>query len=332
MSAIPQTKLTPAEYLEFERRSEIKHMPKKKSSLQNKSELLAVRSLLGAVGALPLETSMRFGKAVGKFIGSHFPKLQKTARRNLEIALPELSETEKEKIVRGTFESLGRHLGFVSHFRKFKHEDIRNLVEVVGKEENFDKARESGKGIIFFTGHFGSWEIFNLLPPAFGHTMNILVRRIDNPLVENFVDNFRTRFGCVTLDKKLSARRMFRVLENGEILGILADLNVQEKEGVFVDFFGVPASTTTSIAKLALKTDAVVLPAFAVWNEEKQKYVVHLEPAIDYEKSENAEQNLIILTQKITNVVEKYVRAYPEQWLWIHKRWNTRPKGEKALY
>src|SRR5918993_2471375 len=184
-------------------------MPKKRSKLQNKAELLAVRSLLGAIGALPLETSMRFGKAVGRFLGLRFPKLQEAARRNLEIALPELSAEEKEKIVRGTFESLGRHLGFVSHFRKFKHEDIRNLIEVVGKEENFDKAFATGRGVLFFTGHFGSWEIFNLLPPAFDQTMNILVRRIDNPLVENYVDSLRTRLGCVTLDKKQSARKMF---------------------------------------------------------------------------------------------------------------------------
>lgn len=125
---------------------------------------------------------------------------------------------------------------------------------------------------------------------------------------------------------------MFRVLENGELLGILADLNAQEKEGVFVDFFGIPASTTISIAKLALKTNAVVLPAFAVWNEAKQKYVVHLEPPIDYEKTDNAEEDIKVLTQKITNMVEKYVRQFPDQWLWIHKRWNTRPKGEKSLY
>ncbi len=306
-------------------------MPKKRSKLQNKSELLAFRSLLGAIGALPLETSMRFGKSFGSFLAKKFPRMQKTARRNLEIALPELSEQEKEKIVHGTFESLGRHLGFVAHFRKFELEDIRNLIEVVGKE-HFDEAHASGRGILFFTGHFGSWEVFNLLPPAFGYGMNILVRRIDNLLIENFVDNLRTRFGSTTLDKTKSARTMFRVLEHGGLLGILADLNVQEKEGVFVDFFGVPASTTISIAKLALKTNAVVLPAFAVWEESKKKYVVYLEPPIDYEKTENSEADILNLTQKITNVVEKYVRRYPEQWLWIHKRWNTRPKGEKLLY
>lgn len=306
-------------------------MPKKRSNLQNKAELAAVRSLLGAIGALPLETSIRFGKAVGRFFARKFPKLQKTALRNLEIAFPEMPEAERKKIALGTFESLGRHLGFVSHFRKFKHEDIRNLVEVVGRE-HFDRAHASGRGILFFTGHFGSWEVFNLLPPAFGYGMNILVRRIDNPLIENFVDSFRTKFGSVTLDKTKSARKMFRVLENGELLGILADLNAQEKEGVFVDFFGVPASTTVSIAKLALKTNAVVLPAFAVWEESKNKYVVYLEPPVEYRAGDNSEENVRALTQDITNVVEKYVRKYPEQWLWIHKRWNTRPKGEPGLY
>ncbi len=307
-------------------------MAKKKSNLQSKSELLAVRSLLGAIGALPLETSMKFGKSVGQFFAKRFPKLQKTARRNLEIAMPELSAEEKERIIYGTFESLGRHLGFVSHFKKFKHEDIHELVEVVGKAENFDQAYADGNGVLFFTGHFGSWEIFNLLPPAFGLDMNILVRRIDNPLVENFVDKMRTRFGSVTLDKTKSARTMYRVLRKGNLLGILADLNVQEKEGVFVDFFGVPASTTTSIAKLALATNAAVLPAFAVWEESKRKYVVYLEPPVKYNITENADEDIKKLTQDITAVVEKYVRKYPEQWLWIHKRWNTRPPGEKSLY
>ncbi len=306
-------------------------MPKKRSRFQIKLEYLAARALIGTIGTFPLETSMKIGKSAGKFIGSLIPKLKKTGRRNLEIALPEISPSEKEKILNGTFESLGRQLGLVSHFSEFTPERVRETVEVVGKE-NFDKAYAKGSGVLFFTGHFGSWEVFNLLPPAFGHTMNILVRRIDNPLVENFVDDLRTRLGCKTLDKSQSARQMFRVLRRGELLGILADLNVQEKEGVFVDFFGVPASTTTGIAKLALATNAAVLPAFALWDEMKQKYVVHLEPSIEYEKTGDAEEDVKTLTQKITNVVEKYVRAYPEQWLWIHKRWNTRPAGEPNIY
>ena len=306
-------------------------MPKKRSNFQTKIEYLAVRALVGAIGVFPLETSMSIGKGAGEFFGSLIPKLKKTGRRNLEIALPEISRAEKEKILNGTFESLGRQLGFVSHFNRLTPEKIRQTVEVVGKE-HFDEAYAMGSGVLFFTGHFGSWEVFNLLPPAFGHTMNILVRRIDNPLVEMFVDNLRTRLGCKTLDKSQSARQMFRVLRKGELLGILADLNVQEKEGVFVDFFGVPASTTTGIAKLALATNCAVLPAFAVWSEAKRKYVVHLEPPVDYKKTADADEDIRNLTQAITNAVERYVRAYPEQWLWIHKRWNTRPKDEAGLY
>jgi Kdo2-lipid IVA lauroyltransferase/acyltransferase len=205
------------------------------------------------------------------------------------------------------------------------------LVEIEGREI-FEKTHAQGKGMLLFTGHFGSWEVFNLLPLAFGYPMNLLVRRIDNPKVEAFVDSFRTFFGGKTIDKTKSARAMFRLLENGEMLGVMADLNAQEREGVFVDFFGIPASTTTSIARLALKTDAIVMPVFAVWDDEKQKYVIHIKQPIDFVKGENDDENVRILTQKVTNSVEKFVRQFPEQWMWIHKRWNTRPKAEDGLY
>jgi KDO2-lipid IV(A) lauroyltransferase len=306
-------------------------MPRKRNRIQNNAELAALKLTLGAIGSLPFKASLRIGESVGRILAKTFPGLQRTALRNLEIALPELGAAEKRRIVRGVFESLGRHLGFVSHFRRFKSEDVRDLVDLVGRE-NFDAAYGRGKGVLFFTGHFGSWEVFNLLPRAFGFGMNILVRRVDNPLVESFVDAWRTRFGSVTIDKSRSARTMFRILKKGELLGILADLNVQEKEGVFVDFFGVPASTTTSIAKLALGTGAAILPAFAVWDDDKQKYVVHLEPEIEYDRDDASDGNVRRITQEITSVVEAYVRKYPDQWLWIHKRWNTRPPGEKLLY
>jgi Kdo2-lipid IVA lauroyltransferase/acyltransferase len=306
-------------------------MPKKRSKFQTQLEYLAVRSIFGFIGMFPLKTSMKIGKNVGRILASLVPKLKKTANRNLEIALPDLSDDEKAKILNGCLQSLGRQLGLVSHFKKFTHEDVQNLVELDGREI-FENAHAQGKGMLLFTGHFGSWEVFNLLPLAFGYPMNLLVRRIDNPKVEAFVDSFRTFFGGKTIDKTKSARAMYRLLENGEMLGVMADLNAQEREGVIVDFFGVPASTTASIARLALKTDAIIMPVFAVWNKEKQKYVVHFEQPINFVKSENEDENIKNLTQLVTNSVEKYVRQYPEQWMWIHKRWNTRPKGEKGLY
>lgn len=307
-------------------------MPKKRSKFQEKLEELAVRFVFFVIGIFPYRTSLSIGKFIGRTAVKLFPKLAKTANRNLEIAFPKISEKEKNRIATGTFESLGRHLGFISQFRKFEKKDIHKYVEVVGKEENFDPADTSGKGILFVTGHFGSWEVFNLLPPAFGYQINILVRRIDNKMVENYVDSMRTKFGSVTLGKREAPRKMYRLLKDGGILGILADLNAQLHDGVFVDFFGVPACSTKSIAKIALKTEPVILPAFAVWEEEKQKYVVYLEPPIKYNKTDDVKSDILEITQKITKVVEKYVREYPEQWLWIHKRWQTRPRGEKGLY
>lgn len=306
-------------------------MAGKRSTLQNVVELIAVRTLFFSIGIFPLRISMNIGKAVGGFLGRRFKKLQKTARRNLEIAFPGITEEEKQRLINGTFESLGRHLGLATHLAKFTRSEVRHLLEINGAE-HFYEAEKTGKGILLFTGHFGSWEIFNLLPQAFGYKLHILVRRIDNPLVEKFVDSLRTRFGNETIDKTKSARRMYRILEEGKYLGLLADLNAQPREGIFVDFFGVPACTTTSIAKLALATDAIVLPGFASWDEAKQRYVFTLEPALQFENTGDTEKDVRTVTELVTQSVEKYVRAHPEQWLWIHKRWNTRPPGEKGLY
>ncbi|MEZ5307907.1 MAG: lysophospholipid acyltransferase family protein [Pyrinomonadaceae bacterium] len=306
-------------------------MARKKSELLLWTEAAIVRLVFFAFSRFPHKTAMRFGAGFGRLLTRVFPRFLHTALRNLEIAYPEMPAEERRRVAAGTFESLGRHLGFISHFRFFEREDIRSLVDVHGIG-NYRKARETGRGIIFFTGHFGSWEVFNLLPPAFDEKINILVRRIDNPKVEEYVDRLRTKFGSVTLGKRQAPRKMYRLLEAGEVVGILADLNAQLHDGVFVDFFGVKASTTTSIAKLALKTNAVILPAFAVWNRELEKYEVFLEPELEYEKSDSDEEAILSITKAFTAVIERYVRKYPEQWLWIHKRWNTRPKGEKGLY
>jgi KDO2-lipid IV(A) lauroyltransferase len=307
-------------------------LAKRPGFLQTKLEYYAARGIVGAVGFLPLQTSLSTGATLGRWAQKFGGKLNRVGKKNLSIALPELNEREQNEILRGCFESLGRQLGLVSHFKSFKPETTRELLEIEGRE-HFDLAQATGKGILFFTGHFGSWEIFNLVPFAFADSqMNILVRRIDNPLVENFVESLRTSFGAKTIDKKTSARTMFRLLQAGELLGLMADLNVQEREGVFVDFFGVPASTTTGLAKLALRTDAIVLPAFAIWQPARQKYLLKLEPPVEYQKTGDDALDVRELTQNVTKVIEKYVRAFPEQWMWIHKRWNTRPTGESPLY
>ena len=306
-------------------------MPRKKSKLQTALEYHVVRILLGVIGVFPYRVSLKFGEALGILLFHLIKGARKTAFRNLEIAFPKNPEEKNRKIAKGTFKSLGRHIGFVSHFPKFKKEDIRDLITIHGKNHYF-AAEDSGRGMLFFTGHFGSWEVFNLLAPAFERDMNILVRRMDNKRIESYVDSLRTKFGSSTLGKKEAPRRLYRLLNDGRTLGILADLNAQLHDGVFVDFFGVPAATTKSIAKLVVKTKPVLFPAFAVWEEKERKYCVYLEEPIEYEITGDRERDILEITRLFTQSVETWVRKYPEQWLWIHKRWNTRPPGEQGLY
>ena len=306
-------------------------MPKKRSHFQNKSELFATKAVLGALGAFPFSTSIKIGESIGR-VFSRFPgRLRFVGLRNLELALPELSPEEHERVLRGSFESLGRQLALVSHFPYFTPEKVKEVLDVEGLDF-VKEAQTAGRGIVIFSGHLGGWEMSHLAFPALGFRWNVLVRRIDNALVENFVENLRTRLGSRTIDKKDSARTMLRLLQKGELLGIVADLNMQEQEGTFVDFFGIPASTTTGLARLALRTNAAIIPLFIIWQPERKKYLFKLEPPVEYETTSDAERDVRDLTQKITKVIEKYVRLYPEQWLWIHKRWNTRPAGEPNFY
>lgn len=306
-------------------------MARDKSNLQIKLEYCAVRGIIGAIGLLPLRSSIKTGAAFGRLFQSFGGRLNRVGKRNLEIALPDVDERERARILTGCFESLGRQLGAISHLRRFQAADVNRVIEIEGLE-NYIRAKETGRGVIFFTAHFGGWEASHQAMAVAGFPMSFLVRKTDNPLIENFVDRMRTRFGSRTIDKSVSARATLRLLQAGETLGILADLNTQEREGVFVDFFNVPASTTSGLAKLALRTNAAVLPGFAIWQPAKQKYLLRLEPALEYQKTGDDAGDVLQLTGQVARITENVIREYPEQWLWIHKRWNTRPPREPDLY
>jgi len=158
------------------------------------------------------------------------------------------------------------------------------------------------------------------------------VRPIDNPRIEKMIEAIRTRFGNQAIDKKSAARQALRVLREGGTLGILSDLNTQEFEGVFVPFFGKLACTTAGVATLALKTNAIVIPTWAVWDEKKQRYYFHADAPIQLARTGDYGEDIRINTERFAAAVEKIVRLYPDQWLWIHKRWKTRPQGEPDIY
>jgi KDO2-lipid IV(A) lauroyltransferase len=306
-------------------------MARQKGKLQIYAEYYAARVALTSLGLFPLAWSIKIGEMISVIPYKLAKRLRFVGFRNLELALPELSETEHEEILRGSFKSLGRQLGIFSHFGRFSAEQVCKIIDVEGIEHCRQDAPQK-RGKFIFTAHFGGWELSHLAMTARNFPMNVVARRIDNPLLENLVDDLRTALGSRTIDKKASARTMFRLLEKGEFIGILVDLNTQEHEGIFVDFFGLPSSTTTGLAKLAVRTDATVLPAFAVWQKEKKRYLLKICEPIEISASDAVEENIKVLTQAMTAKIEEFVRAYPDQWMWIHKRWNTRPPDEPNLY
>jgi Kdo2-lipid IVA lauroyltransferase/acyltransferase len=314
-------------------RSRPKVSKKRRSSLKTNLENGAVRGLLGALGVLPRPIAVKVGLGIGKLAYHAAGRLRRIAERNLEIALPELDQEQRQQIIRGVFRSLGRQLGEFSQFPKATPESLKSYIEYdPASAIRFEGVRSRGKGIIFLTAHLGSWELLSFGYSAISHPLSFLVRPLDNHKVESYVQGIRTRFGNRVIDKKMAARTALRVLRDGGSLGILADLNSQLHEGVFVPFFGTPACSTAGVATLALRTDSVVMPVCCVWEESRGKFVFYGAPPVELERTGDAEQDVLVNTARFTAAIESMIRRYPDQWMWIHKRWKTRPPGEPDLY
>lgn len=303
----------------------------KRGKVQTALEYGVTRAVLGGLGRLPRPLAVATGRRLGRVAYRFGGRLRHTGERNLELAFPEKNEQERARILQGCFANLGRLLGEFSQLPHVTPSNLRQIIECEGLE-HLDAARKSGRGVILFTGHLGAWELSSFALSAFGYPLSFLVRRIDNPRVEGLIEGTRTRFGNRSIDKRAAARPMLRTLHAGGIVGILVDLNTQPHEGIFVNFFGTPASTTTGLASMALRTKAVILPVFIPWDEQRRRFVLRIDTPLDAKLTGNEEEDIRRITSQFTSVIESYVRRYPEQWLWIHKRWNTRPPGEKDIY
>jgi Kdo2-lipid IVA lauroyltransferase/acyltransferase len=303
----------------------------KHGKLQTTLEYIAARSILTGLRVLPRAVAVAVGRGIGRVAYTFGGRLRRTGERNLELALSGLSEAERAAILRGCFENLGRLLGEFSHLPRSTPESLHQIIECEGLE-NLEAARRAGRGVILFTGHLGAWELSSFALSAFGYPLSFLARRLDNPKVEQLVEGTRTRFGNRSIDKRSAARPMLRTLRAGGIVGILVDLNTHPHEAVFVDFFGIPASTTSGLATLALRTEAAVLPVFIPWDERRRRFVLSVGPPLEFERTGVEATDIRRLTSLFTNIIEDYVRRFPGQWLWIHRRWNTRPAGEENFY
>jgi len=303
----------------------------KHGKLQTTIEYVAARVILAVLSRLPLSFSMAVGRGIGRIAYVLAAQLRRTGQRNLELAFPEKTVEERQALLIGCFRSLGRELGVFSKFLTGSPSLLRSIFDVSGLE-HLEKAKAEGRGVIMFTGHLGAWELTSLGLSLIGHPLSFLVRRLDNPKVEELVDRGRTRFGNKTIDKLAAARGMVKILRSGEALGLLIDLNTLDDEAIFVDFFGVPASTNFMVAKLALRNQTPIVPIFAPWNEDKKNFTLLLAPPILPSPTSDEEADILQLTSQLSLVMENTIRRFPDQWLWIHRRWKTRPPGEPGIY
>ncbi len=294
-------------------------------------EYAALWVLLKASGMLPRGAARALGGGIAVVLFALRPGLRRVAEINLKIAFPEWDESKRRQVIRGMVRQIGWMAGEFSQFPKYSAEKIKEIVQIDG-QENFLAAERRGKGVLFLTGHFGAWELAPFAQARYGHPLHFLARAVENPRVDGLVNSYRMMCGNRPIEKNQSARAVLRALGAGETVGILADQNTLPEEGTFVDFFGVQACTTTGISRMALHTDAAVVPGYILWDAGVGKYRLKLEAAVELARSGDLERDVRENTARFTKVIEKVVRENPEQWVWVHKRWKTRPEGEKGIY
>jgi KDO2-lipid IV(A) lauroyltransferase len=259
------------------------------------------------------------------------PKLRETAEVNLRIAFPEWTDAQRKETIRKMIRNLGWMAAEFARLPKYSEKNIEEIVVLDG-HENFLEGQRRGKGVLYLTGHIGAWELSSFAHAVYGFPLHYMARPLDNRRLDDLVNRYRCLSGNLPIFKNESARAMLKTLDEAGTIGILADQNTLPVEGVFVDFFGETACTTTGLARVALHTDASVVPGYAVWDEELGKYRLRFEPAVELIRTGDTERDVFENTQKFAKVIEGIIRKYPDQWVWVHARWKTRPNGEPSLY
>src|SRR5712664_862719 len=294
-------------------------------------EYAAVWIILKGLGVLPRPMARSLAVGVTRIFYALLPGLRRTAEVNLRIAFPDWTDAQRETVVRGMLRNLAWMAAEFARFPKYSKENIEQLVVLDG-HENFLEGQRRGKGVLYLTGHIGAWELSSFAHALYGFPLRYMARPLDNARVNALVNEYRCLSGNQPIFKNESARTILKMLRESGTIGILADQNTMPEEGAFVDFFGKTACTTTGIARVALHTDAAVVPGYAYWDEGLRKYRLRFEPAVELVRTGDTERDVFVNTQKFAKVLEGIIRKHPEQWIWVHARWKTRPKGEPELY
>jgi KDO2-lipid IV(A) lauroyltransferase len=299
--------------------------------IRERLEYWLVLAVARTLGAMPRSLARLISAALASLVFALMGRLRRVGERNLDLALPNISSEERERVLRGVYRSLGWQLVEFCRMARYTPANIRDWISTEGLE-HYLAAQSRGKGVLIVTGHLGAWELSSFYHSLMGHPMGMVIRRLDNRLLDEYVNRIRCLHGNRVLHKDDFARGLLTAMRAGETVGILMDTNMTPPQGVFVDFFGRAACTASGLARVALKTGAAVLPGFMLWEPKEKKYVLHFGPEIAFTRTGNAEADIQAATQQCASATEAWIRRYPDQWLWIHRRWKTRPAGQPGLY
>jgi KDO2-lipid IV(A) lauroyltransferase len=299
--------------------------------MRERIEFWLVLAVARTLGWLPRRLARLLVRIITVACYAGLTRLRRVGERNLELALPQVSPKAREKILRHVFRNLGWQLVEFCRMPRYTAENTRRWIRTEGLE-HYLAASARGRGVLVLTGHLGGWELSGFYHSLMGHPMGMVIRRLDNRLLDEYVNNIRCMYGNRVLHKDDYARGLLTAMRTGETVGILMDTNMTPPQGVFVRFFGIMACTASGLARVALKTGAAVVPGFLLWEAAEQRYVLHFGPELLFTRSGDHEADILAATQQCNDVLEAWIRRYPDQWLWIHRRWQTRPPGEAGLY
>ena len=275
--------------------------------------------MLATLAYTPRPLANALSRCYTRLFDMMIPRLRRVAMRNLELAgMPPVCADE-------VYRSIARLLVSFARFPRIRRQNISEWIRYEGFE-HFEAGLRRGKGVLFATGHLGNWELSAYAHALLTAPMHVVVRPLDNPMIDGLVERYRALSGNEILSKRDFVRPMLKALAGNKAVGILVDQNASIDEGVFVDFFGHQACVSPSFAKLAARTDATVIPGFAVWSGDEGRYILKFYPPVEITGDAVAD------TQRIQSALEYAIREHPGEWLWLHRRWKTRPAGEKDIY
>ncbi len=293
----------------------------------------ALRAVLRMFEALPLAVRAALFEGVMHVVWAMDAKHRGIARVNLRIAFPEMGDREASRITRLCYIRMGTAAAEFIHIPKMDRRYIDEHFRFEGAEHLRRTQEELGLGPLAMTGHVGNWELLSHVYGTVIEPLSFIVRPLKDPLVDAIVTERREWSGNRVIRKEDSAKEVVRAIRRKMLVGILIDQNVDRHKGVLVDFFSKPAYTTDGIARLGLAMKTNIHTAF-IFRDPRRKFhhTLRFGPPIPMDPDAPRDEEVVRLTRRCNEELEKVIREDPTQWLWFHRRWKTRPPGEPDPY